>query len=67
MSKRIRLARRTFFVDPRKVRRARRALGVTTDAEAVRLSMERVVEMEELRRFLEKSRGALAAGSFDGP
>jgi Arc/MetJ family transcription regulator len=60
-----RLKRKTFFVDERTVARARKALGVETDAEAVRLSLERVAEMEKFWRFMRRSRGKLAPGSLE--
>lgn len=41
MAARSNLKRKALFVDEVAVRRARRALGATTDAEAVRLSVER--------------------------
>jgi hypothetical protein len=54
-------------VDDQAVRRARKALGVGTDSEAVRVAVERVAEMEEFWRFMRKSRGALKPGSFRAP
>lgn len=42
-----RYTRRSSFVDERTIQRARRVLGVDTNAEAVRLAVERVVEMED--------------------
>jgi hypothetical protein len=62
-----RYTRKSFFVDPKAIRRARRALGVGTDAEAVRLAVERVVEMQEFWRFMEGTRGRLAPGSIGAP
>jgi hypothetical protein len=59
------LKRRSFFVDARAVRRAKRAQGVSTDAEAVRLSVQRIAEMEQFWRFLKKSRATLTPGSFE--
>ena len=58
------LKRRAFFVDETAVRRARRALGARTDAEAVRMSVERVAEMEAFWRFMTRSRGRLKPGSL---
>ena len=58
------LKRRAFFVDETAVRRARRALGARTDAEAVRMSVERVAEMEAFWRFMTQSRGRLKPGSL---
>src|SRR5439155_16949571 len=45
------LKRKSFFVDTRTLRRARKALGVATDAEAVRRAVERVAEMEVFWRL----------------
>lgn len=67
MATRRELKRKSFFVDEATLHRARRALRVRTDAEAVRLSLERVVEMDEFWRFMKRTRGRLAPGSFDRP
>jgi len=48
MPKVVGLKRKSFFVDTRTLRRARKALGVATDAEAVRRAVERVAEMSVL-------------------
>lgn len=60
-----RFTRRSFFVDEGAIRRARRVLGVHTNAEAVRLAVERVVEMEEFWRFMRRSRARLKPGSIE--
>ena len=62
-----RLVRRSFFVSTPVLRKARRALGAKTDAEAVRLSVERVAEMEAFWRLMRKSYGAGRPGSFRLP
>ena len=67
MPRRATLKRKAFFVDDRVLRRAKRALGVATDAEVVRLSVERVAEMEEFRRFMKASRRSLRPGSIRVP
>ena len=36
------LQRRSFFVDERTLQRAKKALGVKTNAEVIRLSVERI-------------------------
>ena len=64
MSKAGSLKRKSFFVDERDLQRARRALGVDTDAEAVRISLREIARMKELWRFMERTRGSLAPGSF---
>ena len=57
------LKRKAFFVDEQVLRRAKRLLWVKTDAEVVRLSVDRAAEMEEFWRFMKKSRRSLAPGS----
>ncbi len=65
--KRPAFTRKSFFVDPVALRRAKRLLGVATDAEVVRLSIERVAEMEEFWRAMDASRRSVAPGSFEPP
>jgi len=60
------LKRKSFLVDERALRRAKRVLGAASDAEAVRLSIERVVEMELFWQFMAISRKALKPGSIAG-
>jgi hypothetical protein len=59
------LKRRSFLVDEQRIRKARKVLGVATDAEVIRLSVERVLEMDKFWRFMDKSRGTVPPGSFD--
>lgn len=61
------MKRKSFFVDEQALRRAKRLLGVETEAEVIRLSVERIVEMEEFWQFMEKSRGTLPPGSMETP
>ncbi|MBI3301022.1 MAG: hypothetical protein HYZ72_02940 [Deltaproteobacteria bacterium] len=61
------LKRGSFFVDERALHRARKALGVKTNAEVIRISVERIAEMEEFWRFMEKSRHTLKPGSLEEP
>lgn len=61
------LTRKSFFVDERALRRAKKLLGVTTDAEVVRASVDRVAEMEEFWRFMKNSRRILKPGSVKTP
>jgi len=61
------LKRTSPFVDVQVLRRARNALGVATDAEAVRMSLQRVAEMEKFWRFMKRTRGTLKPGSFERP
>jgi hypothetical protein len=62
-----RLKRKAFFVDERVLREARTALGVASDAEAVRISVERIAEMETFWQFMKNSRRTLAIGSIERP
>jgi hypothetical protein len=39
-------------------------LGARSDAEALRLSLERVAEMEELWKFMDRTRGTLTDEDF---
>ncbi len=59
------LKRQAFFVDEAALARAQKALGARTKAEAVRLSVERIAEMERFWRFMRRSHGKLKPGSFD--
>lgn len=61
------LKRRAFFVEDQMLERAKKVLGVKTKAEVIRLSVERVVEMEEFWRFMKKSRRSVQPGSFTTP
>lgn len=61
------LKREAFFVDETALRRARRALGVSTDAEAVRMAVPRIAGMEALWAFMKKSRRTLRPGSLACP
>ena len=67
MARPVQLKRKSFFVDEKKLGQARKALGVSTDAEAVRLSIEWVAEMEAFWRFMTKTRGKLTPGSVSAP
>jgi hypothetical protein len=59
------LTRKSFYIDQDTLRRAKRVLRVRTDAEAIRLSLERVAEMEEFWRFMTKTHGVLKRGSLN--
>lgn len=67
MTRKRRLKRKAFFVDERILRRARKALGAPTEAEAVRLALERAAEMEDFRKFMAETRATLEPGSFETP
>jgi hypothetical protein len=62
-----RYTRKSFFVNPRAIGQARKALGAATDAEAVRLAVDRVVEMERFWRFMAESKASLTPGSIETP
>lgn len=61
------MKRKSFFVDERTLRRAKQLLGVETEAEVVRLSVERVVAMEEFWQFMNKTRRSIPPGSIETP
>jgi hypothetical protein len=65
MAKEATLTRRSFYIDQKTLQRAKRALRVRTDAEAIRLSLERVAEMEQFWQFMTKTQGVLKRGSLD--
>jgi hypothetical protein len=67
MAARVKLKRKSYFVDERALKRAKKALGVKTEAEVIRLSVERVAEMEEFWEFMKKSRRSLKPGSVRNP
>ncbi len=59
------LRRKSFFVNPRAVRKAQKVLRVGTEAEAVRVSLERVADMEDYWRFMTRTRRSLNPGSIE--
>ena len=63
----MRYTRKSFFVDAKAIDQARKALGAGTNAEAVRLAVDRVVEMERFWRFMAATRGGLKPGSIEAP
>ena len=54
MAGRAKLKRKSYFIDERALDRVKKALGVKTEAEVIRLSVERVAEMEEFWEFIRK-------------
>ena len=64
---RVKLKRKSYFVDERALSQAKRTLGVKTEAEVMRLSVERVAEMEEFWELMKKSRRSLKPGSVEKP
>jgi len=67
MAIKAKLKRKSFFVDELALQRAKRALGAKTDAEVIRLSVERIAEMEAFWQFMSKSRRTLSPGSIEAP
>jgi len=65
MAEKARLKRKSYFVDERALKRAKKALGVKTESEVIRLSVERVAEMEEFWEFMNKTRRSLKPGSVE--
>jgi len=58
------LKRKSFFIEEHTLERAKKALGVPTDAEVVRLALARAAEMEEFWRFMQQTRRTLKPGSI---
>jgi hypothetical protein len=67
MAAKAKMKRKSYFVDERSLARAKKALGVKTEAEVVRLSVERVAEMEEFWEFMKKTRRTLKPGATSKP
>ena len=65
MADRAKLKRKSYFVDEGALSRAKKVLGVKTEAEVIRLSVERVAEMEEFWEFMKKTRRWLRRGSVE--
>ena len=65
MAARSNLKRKAFFVDEQAVRRAKKALGASSDAEAIRMSVQRIAEMEEFWGFMQRTRHSLRPGSIE--
>ena len=61
------LKRKAFVVDECMLRRAKKALGLRSEAEVVRVAVERAAETEEFWRFMNRTRGSLKPGSIEGP
>jgi hypothetical protein len=67
MTAKTRLKRKSYFVDERTLNRAKKVLGVQTESEAIRLSVERVAETEEFWEFMKKTRRSLKPASVKKP
>jgi hypothetical protein len=59
------LKRKSFFINESEIRRAKKALGVRTDAEAVRLSLQRVAEMEAFWKMMDATYATLGGTAFE--
>jgi hypothetical protein len=59
--------RKRKSLEERTLKRAKKAQGVSTHAEVVRLSLERGAEMEEFWRFMKQSRRILKPGIIKCP
>ena len=64
MARSARLKRISVLVDRRTLERAKKALGASTQTEAVRVCLERVAPMEGFWRFMRRSRHTLRPGSI---
>lgn len=64
MSRGASLKRKSFFVDEGAIRRVRKLLGAASEAEAIRMAVARVAEMEVFWRMMKASRKALKPGNF---
>jgi hypothetical protein len=65
MSRRATLKRKAFFVDEKALKRAQKALGVSTESEAVRAAVQWIAEMDAFWTFMDRTRKSLPRGSFD--
>jgi hypothetical protein len=61
------LKRKSFYVDERTLRKARKALRAPTDADAVRRALEWAAQMETFWDFMDRTRGRIRRGSFEAP
>ncbi len=59
------LKRKSFLMEERTLQKAKKLLGVATEAEAVRLSLQRITEMEEFWQQMRATRNTLPRKSFD--
>jgi hypothetical protein len=58
------LKRKSVVVDEGELRRARLALNARSDAETIRRALPEVARRGKLWRFMRRSSGSLAPGSF---
>ncbi len=67
MERKTKLKRKAFFVDERKLRKAKKILGLKSEAEVVRVAVERTLEMEEFWQFMNETKNSLDPGSMELP
>ncbi len=65
MHKKVKLKRKAFYVDEQKLRRAKKVLGLASEAEVVREAVDRTLEMEEFWRFMKETKASVEPGSFE--
>jgi hypothetical protein len=65
MAAKSKLKRKSYFVDEPALSLAKKVLGVKTEAEVIRLSVERVTEMEEFWKFMKKTRRSVKPGTVE--
>jgi len=58
------MVRKSYFVEPTMVRKAMKVLGANSEAEAIRISVENMVEMTEFWKFMDKTSKSVKKGSF---
>ena len=56
--------RKSYFVDVDMIKKAKRLLGVNSEAEAIRISVQRMVEMAKFWSFMDKASNSVKKGSF---
>ena len=67
MGRRGNLKRKSFFIDEETLLKAKNALRTRTDAETIRISLQRAADAEEFWRFMSLSRKKLKIGSIEAP
>ena len=61
------LTRKAFYVDEQLLRRAKKVLGLRSEGEVVRVSMERTLAMEEFWKHMRETKGVLEPGGLESP
>lgn len=56
--------RKSYFVDTDMVKKAMKLLGTNSEAEAIRISVQRTVEMATFWKFMDRTSHSLKKGSF---